>query len=154
MKMRILSCLSRLCLLALLAVMPVSCAMLQQVVKKPTVQVQKVAFHSLNMREGQLDSHLQISNPNAFALPVRELTYQLKLNGHALVEGKLKFDKQIPARGMLYLALPLRFQYQQVINGLDSILQQHQINFQLTGEVNLDLVHIPFSKSGQFKLAL
>lgn len=139
-------------LVGLLTTAATGCAVLQQVVKKPSVQVQSVSFHSQGLREGKLDSRLQVTNPNGFSLPVRTLSYRLRVNGHQLVEGKLSFDKNIPAHGSLVLNLPVRFQYQQVLNGLTSILQRRQASYQLAGELNLDLVQIPFSKSGQVNL--
>lgn len=135
-----------------LAVVLASCAVLQQVVKKPSVQVQSVNFHAQGLREGLLDSRLRIYNPNGFALPVRTLSYHLMINGHELVQGKLAFKKEIPARGSLELSLPVRFQYQQVLRGIDSMLQQRQVSYQLAGELDLELVQIPFSQSGQLGL--
>jgi LEA14-like dessication related protein len=139
-------------LLLLLAVAPTGCAVIQQVVQKPTVQVQSVSFQSQGLREGRLDSQLHIYNPNGFTLPVRSLTYRLRINGHELAHGKLSFDKQIPAHGALVLNLPVHFQYQQVLSGIESILRQHQVDYQLGGEIDLGLSQIPYSKSGQLAL--
>lgn len=139
-------------LLAVIILAPTGCAVLKQVVKKPTMKVQSVRFHSQGLREGRLDSRLHVYNPNGFALPVRNLSYRLSINGHQLAQGELSFNKTIPARGSLELSLPVRFQYQQVLSGLKSILQQRQSNYQLAGELDLDLIHIPFSKSGQLTL--
>jgi LEA14-like dessication related protein len=150
--MKTLFWLYRFCLLWLFAGGAVSCAVIQQVVEKPTVEVEAVTFHALSLSEGRLDSRLQIHNPNGFALPVRALSYRLKINGHQLLDSELAFDKQIPARGSLSLQLPMRFHYREALDGIGSVLQQHRIRFQLLGELDLQLVRIPFSKSGELTL--
>lgn len=139
-------------LVMLLAIASTGCAVLQQVMKKPSVQVQSVSFHSQGLREGRLDSRLQVYNPNGFSMPVHSLSYRLSINGHQLAQGKLSLDKKIPARGSVELRLPVHFQYQQVINGIDSILQQRKVSYQLAGKLDLQLLQIPFSKSGQLAL--
>jgi LEA14-like dessication related protein len=136
----------------LLASIIASCSVLQKAIEKPKVHVEEVSFHPVSLKEGRLDSRMQISNPNGFALPVRNLTYHLKLNDRELVNSELAFDKNIPAKGALEIHVPIHFQYGELLNGISSILQHRNIRFQLAGELDLGLVKIPFSKTGEFVL--
>ena len=129
-----------------------SCSVLQGAIQKPAVRVEEVKFHSVSRREGRLDSRMQISNPNGFSLPVRNLAYSLKLNDRELVNSQLSFDKSIPAHGTIEIQVPIRFSYGELLNGITSIFQQGNIKFQLAGEIDFRLVKIPFSKTGEFAL--
>lgn len=129
-----------------------SCSVLQQAIEKPTVHVKEVRYQPVSLKEGRLDSRMQIRNPNGFALPLRNLTYHLKLNGRVFANSKLKFDKDIPAKGMIELKVPISFQYGELLQGISSIIQHRDIQFQLAGKLDLGLIEIPFSKTGEFAL--
>jgi len=129
-----------------------SCSVLQNAIQRPTVQVENVSYHPVSLREGRLDSRLRISNPNHFALPLRTVTYRLKLNGRVFADSKLSFSKDIPAQGTLELQVPIHFRYDELLQGLSSLLVQHDIRFQIAGKLDLGLLEIPFSKSGEFAL--
>jgi len=129
-----------------------SCSVLQQAIEKPTVHVQEVKYHPVSLKEGRLDSRMQIRNPNSFPLPLRNLAYHLKLNGRVFADSRLKFDKNIPAKGMIELHVPIHFQYGELLQGISNIILQHDIKFQLAGDLDLGLVSVPFSKTGEFAL--
>lgn len=129
-----------------------SCSVLQKAIQQPTVRVEEVSYHPISLREGRLDSRLQVSNPNHFALPLRTLSYRLKLNGRVFADSKLSFDKDIPAQGTLELHVPIHFQYSGLLQGISSLLTQQDIHFQIEGKLDLGLLEIPFSKSGEFAL--
>lgn len=135
-----------------LAGLMAGCSALQKVIEKPTVRVQEVTFHAVSLREGRLDSRMLIHNPNGFSLPINKLSYSLKLNGSEFVNSTLSFDRSIPANGAVELQVPIHFQYGNLLQGLSSILQQRTINFQLAGRLDLGLIEVPFSRSGEFAL--
>ena len=139
-------------IIVLIANLMVACNVVQQAIEKPTVHVREVKYQSVSLREGRLDSRMQIRNPNSFSLPLRNLTYSLKLNGRVFANSKLTFDKDIPAKGMIELHVPIHFQYGELLHGIASIIRQHDIRFQLAGKLDLGLIEIPFSKSGAFAL--
>lgn len=138
--------------LALLVFLTAACSVLQQVVEKPTVHVKEVKYHSVSFKEGRLDSNMQISNPNRFSLPLRNLTYHLKLNDREFANSALSFDKNIPAQGTMELHVPIQFRYAELLNGIASFLQRQNVKFQIAGELDFGVVKIPFSKSGEFAL--
>ena len=129
-----------------------SCAVLQGVIEKPTVRVEEVNYHSVSLKQGRLDSRMQIFNPNRFSLPVRELTYSLRLNDRELVNSKLTFDKSIPGNGSIEIQVPININYALLLNGISSIFQRGNVKFQLAGQIDLGLVKVPFSKTGEFAL--
>lgn len=137
-------------MLLLAAMLAVSCSVLERAVEKPTVSVDSVRFQSVSLNEGRLDSQLQVYNPNAFALPTRKVTYHLKLNGRNIISSELALDKNIPARGTVALLVPIRFHYSEVLQGIASIFQQGKIQYQLSGDVDVGFMNIPFSRSGEF----
>lgn len=99
---------------------------------------------------GQLVLRMQVHNPNGFSLPIHNLTYTLRLNELHLITSQLSFDKTISANGMVELQVPVQFQYGELLNSVCSILEHHKVKFQFTGKLDLGLLTIPFSKSGEF----
>jgi len=138
--------------LVLVAGITISCEVVEQAIEKPTVYVKEVKYHPISLKEGQLDSQMQISNPNSFALPLRNMTYDLKLNDRLFANSKLAFDKNIPAKGMIELHVPIRFEYGELLHGISSIITHQDIKFRLEGKIDLGLIEIPFSKTGEFSL--
>lgn len=143
---------NRLMAFTLLAGLLASCSALQNVVAKPTVHVVAVSYRAVSFEEGQLDSRLKIRNPNGFALPVRKLVYNLKLNNREFINSSLSFDKDIPANGSIELHVPLRFRYSELFNTIQDIAQHHEVVFQFAGTLDIGPLPIPFSKAGKFSL--
>ena len=143
---------SKATLLILLAGMMAACNTIQNAIVEPNVHVKSVQYHAVSLNEGQLDAHLQLSNPNSFALPLRNMTYSLKLNERVFANSQLAFDKDLPAKGMLELDVPIRFQYGELLHGLASVITRQDVKFQLEGRLDLGLISIPFSKTGEFAL--
>lgn len=127
------------------------CATMQQIVQKPSVTVTAVRFASISLSEGRLEADLQFYNPNAFALPVRELVYHLKLNGRHLLDGQLAFDKRLAAQASLTIPVTMQFRYRDALDSLNSILQQQQISFEISGQADLQFINVPFSKTGHIR---
>lgn len=148
-KQHVLKILALLMFSALMA----SCSVIQQAIEKPTVHVKEVKYQPINLQEGRLDSRLLISNPNGFALPLRTMTYQLILNGHEFAESRLSFDRNIPAKGSIEIAVPIHIAYGGLLDGITSVLMHREMTFQLRGTLDLRLVQAHFSKTGKFTLS-
>lgn len=131
-----------------------SCSVIEKAIVKPTVRVEKVSYQPVNLKQGRLDSKIRITNPNAFALPLRTMISRLKLNGHQIANIKLNFDKNLPANESMVISAPISFQYGELVNGIRSLLEQHAVKYQLEGEIDLQLISVPFSKAGEFRLKL
>ena len=129
-----------------------ACAVVQQVVEKPTVHVLDAKYKSISLEEGRLDSDLQLSNPNGFGLPLKKMHYTLRLNNKQLASSTVSFDRTIPAHGSTRIHVPVRFRYRALLNGLGSLLQLRHVHYQLTGQLDFGLVSVAFSKSGNFVL--
>jgi len=129
-----------------------ACAIVQQVVEKPSVHVLDAKYQSVSLEEGRLDSTLQLSNPNGFGLPLKKMHYTLRLNDKQLASSTVAFDRNIPAHGSTRVHVPIRFRYRALLNGLGSLLQSNHVRYQLTGTLDFGLVSVAFSKSGGFVL--
>lgn len=138
--------------LLVLAGMTGSCSLLEQAVQKPTLQVADVSYHAVSFQKGRLDSHLRIHNPNGFALPIRNVTYSLKLNERQVVSSNLAVEKKIPADGTIEILVPVHFRYSDVMNSISDLVHLQQVRFQFAGTLDIGLLTIPFSKRGAFAL--
>jgi LEA14-like dessication related protein len=131
-----------------------ACAVVQQIVEKPSVHVLDAKYESISLEEGRLDANLQLGNPNGFGLPLKKMHYTLRLNDKQLASSTVSFDRSIPAHGSTRIHVPIRFQYRALLNGLGSLLQSRNVHYQLTGQLDFGLVTVAFSKSGEFVLRL
>lgn len=128
------------------------CSVLEQSVQKPTVTVTQVTFKQASLQEGILDARIQISNPNNFSLPVKGITYRLKLNEREFANSSMTLESKLPAQGSVQASVPITFRYVELIEGLGQLLSRQRIHFQLGGEADLGLISVPYSKSGEFDL--
>lgn len=128
------------------------CAALEDAVQKPGVSIKSVNFKPGTLQEGTLDSQIEISNPNGFSLPVKSMLYSLKLNDREFANSTLSLDRNIPARGSVQVALPIKFRYTELVGGITEVLAHKRIRFQLSGNVDFGLITVPYSKTGEFDL--
>jgi len=75
---------------ALTALLAVSCAVLESIggLQKPTVRFAGARFVSASFEHVDVDLHVEIGNPNAFALPLAPVEYTLDVEGIRLLAGK------------------------------------------------------------------
>jgi len=121
-------------------------------IKTPEVNVTKSKFTSVSLKHGRLDTQLRVSNPNAFKLPIKAISYQLFLNDKAFSSGATKHSLKIPAGGNQLVELPLDIEYKKLLGGLDSLFKSKTIRFRLQGEIDLGLVKVPYRKTGEFNI--
>ena len=68
------------------------------IAEPPTVSVKHVQFERLSWQGGQATFLLDITNPNAFTLPLSGFDYSLKLNTIEVANGEQKQSIKIPAK--------------------------------------------------------
>lgn len=148
-----------LALFALVVVMVsmAGCATLQQAIEQPTVRLANVAFLGGDLSQQVYGVTIEIDNPNGISLPVRGLSYNLRLAGKEFARGLTPDAFSIPARGREQVSFEVRTNLLESFNHLSSLLSGgvRTLDYEMSGDVQIDLPlidPIPFSRSGEIPL--
>ena len=133
-----------LCLLWVLT----GCLSVPGVVETPKISVQDVALQNISLQQGTALIRLNVSNPNAFPLPLRGVQYGLRVNGRQVASGQHAQQRNINARESMAIDIPVQMNLMEMVSLIPSIMQQRQLQYELNGQVDLPFIGIPFSKRG------
>lgn len=122
------------------------------IAEPPSVSVQNVSFERFTWQGGEAIFTLNLSNPNAFPLPLTGVDYTLALNGVEVGKGSRDQSLQIPAKQSRSVQFPLRLSFVNMASLLPGLMRQGTMQYQLRGSVHLPLFNIPFTRSGSTRL--
>jgi LEA14-like dessication related protein len=77
-----------------------ACSMFTRSVERPTATVRTVDVTSAGLTGVTGELRLDISNPNAFGVPLSGIDWQLSIGGSRAVTGTVSLSQTIPARGV------------------------------------------------------
>lgn len=143
---------SKLVALLVVAFLLSSCAALKKHVSKPSVAYQDYKLTNVSLQDASVNFYLQLNNPNPVAIPVKNISYAIRLHNRDLLQGKIQPNTRIPANGSTQITIPAKFNYQDVIGGVQALLKQHAIQYDLKGDIDLGLLKIPYHTSGEIPL--
>jgi LEA14-like dessication related protein len=138
--------------LALAGLLLAGCAALQEQFKEPQVAVQALQVNTVTLADMQLDFILGIDNPNPIAMAVSGLSYRLELEERPLFEGRTAERVQVAANGSSRITLPFTLAYEDLLSGLDALAGNKRLPYTLSGEVDMGLFTLPYSRSGELSL--
>lgn len=141
MKMKIL-------FVALFALFLHGCAGVPGVVEQPKVSVQDVSLKSLSLTQGTAIAALNVTNPNAFPIPVRGIEYGLRVNGSPVASGSQQGNLTLAARQSVPVEIPIKLQLREIIQLVPRMVRERQVKYELQGAVKLPLISIPFRRQG------
>lgn len=118
----------------------------QDLIKSPEVELSSVQVMGLGFNSQTFLLSFDISNPNAFSLPVRSVSYALKLDGQRFASGETPSEFSVPANGEGQFAISVDLNLLQTAPQLLSIVRQsarEDVNYQLDGNLEVDLPFVP-----------
>jgi len=122
------------------------------IAEPPVVSVKQVRLERLNWQGGEANFTLNVTNPNAFPLPLTGFDYGLSLNGVEVASGEKEQSIRIPARQSQQVSVPLKLSFVNMATMLPGLLRQGTMQYQLAGAVHLPWFNIPFKRSGNTNL--
>jgi LEA14-like dessication related protein len=143
----------RCAVLMLLTVLVSGCAGLGAYREPPRVSLVSIQPKEMGVLEQRYGLRLRVLNPNDTALPVKGMSYSLRINDHEFAYGVSRQPVTIPPYGEALLDVD-------VVSNLLSVLQQLQeadtgkwetLTYQLTGHLSLEnrLGKLPFDYRGE-----
>ena len=122
------------------------------IAEPPQVSVKNVQFERLNWQGGDANFTINISNPNAFPLPLTGFDYTLSVNNIEVATGNQEQSMTIPSRQSKDIQVPLKVSFVNIARMLPGLFGQGTMQYKLAGSAHLPWLNIPFSRSGSTNL--
>ena len=132
---------------------------LENLVKSPSVELRNVQVVGLGFNSQTFLLSFDVSNPNPFGLPVRSVSYGIKLDGQRFASGKTPSEFSVPANGETKFAISVDLNLLQTAPRLLSILRQsvrEDVKYELEGVLAVDIPLTPpvsYRNSGTIRLS-
>ena len=135
-----------LAILAALAGLGACQTMPENLIEKPEVSLRGVDVVGLGFNAQTFLLTFDISNPNAFALPVNHITYSVKLDGQRFAAGQTPGEIRVPAAGTSQFAISVELDLLNTAPTLLSIVREgvrRDVPYELKGELGIDIPFTP-----------
>lgn len=130
----------------------VGCASLTKPWQAPEVALAGLRVKDLGLAQQTLILTLAVKNPNDRTLPIKGLTYRLKLEGNEIAQGASALDRQIPAFGEALADVEVTGSLLALVQQLPALaLKDRPLDWTLSGTATIadGLLTLPYRYSGQ-----
>ncbi|MBN1426304.1 LEA type 2 family protein [Candidatus Fermentibacteria bacterium] len=139
---------------------PVQHAGTLPMVKLPSLSVSRLHVRDLTLTGATMDIVLSMSNPNAFDLSMKQIGYNLSINGASWVTGQSHRTDSIPRKGHGELRIPVSLDFLHIGAGIyDLVRGSSEVSYQLGGSVGLGTslpllqqATLPLNESGSIRI--
>jgi LEA14-like dessication related protein len=146
---------------ALLLALPVlcSCATVQEAVIAPQVSLRSVQVERLDFRNQTFLLAFDVTNPNPITLPIKSVSYGVKLDGMRFASGETSSNFSIPAGGDTEFTISADLDLLNTAPALLAIVRdatRSNIPYELDGELGVDIPFVKplsFRASGQIRVS-
>lgn len=118
------------------------------VVAPPSISVQDVSLQSLSLTQGTALVGLQVTNPNAFPIPLEGIQYNLRLNGTPVASGDQRQSTYLQPNQPTAVQIPVQLQLATIMQLAPMLWQSRSVQYQLDGAVRLPFISVPFQRQG------
>lgn len=125
-----------------------ACASVPGIVEPPKINIQNVQLQDLSLTEGTAMVTLNVSNPNAFPIPLQAIEYGLSLNGRQVARGAREQSLTLAARQDAPITVPIKLDFVELLRLAPEVLRSGGVNYDLSGAVKLPLISVPFQRQG------
>lgn len=140
-------------LLTLLPLLAVGCVhQIQQLIDEPTVE-----FIGMSMTEPGVFSatpvfRFELQNTNPMSLDIRNITYDLTVNGRKFVKGASDQTRRLPAAGRETVSLSIPFSFLDLFPAMAGFQEAEAIPYELTGTIGVGPFAVAYRASGRFEV--
>ena len=129
--------------------------------EKPTASVKGMSLGAVNAAGLTMNFDVDVTNPNAFAVPLTAADYGLSISGTKVLDGKAQPGGELPAKGTRSLVLPVAVTFENLMAAEQALVKSGgNVPFSLdaglsAGSGNALLgqsVRVPLSYSGTLPL--
>lgn len=136
-----------------------SCASMEELVQPPRVSLRYVKVQDLDFKRQTFVLGFDVTNPNPVSLPVRSVSYGIKLDGYRFASGETVSAFTIPASSDAEFAISADLDLLSTAPALLTIVRQatrRDIPYELEGSLGIDiplLKPVEFESSGEIRLS-
>jgi len=137
--------------LVLTAVLLSSCASFENVVSAPKVSLRNVHVEDIGLDGQTFLLAFDVTNPNPFPLPIKTISYDVKLDGHRFASGETVSAFTVPAGSDGEFGISVHVNLLQTAPELLFIVRdasRRDIPYSLEGQLGID---IPYTKPVKFE---
>ncbi|MFI0400323.1 MAG: LEA type 2 family protein [Thiolinea sp.] len=124
------------------------CSAVPNVVVPPSISVQDVSLQSLSLTQGTGLVSLNVTNPNAFPIPLEGVQYNLRLNGTQVASGDQRQSMYLYPNQPTAVQIPVQLQLATLMHLAPVLWQNRAVQYQLDGAVRLPFISVPFQRQG------
>jgi len=140
--------------LLLLAMLTSACASLTPRIEAPQVTLQSVRLLRIADGKAEIALGLRVFNPNATALAIQALDYEITLDGRPAANGRTVRAETLPANGEAKVDLYGRVDTGAVFTAMMALGSQLPVAYTLKGTVTAkDWPPLPFSRKGEVAIS-
>lgn len=123
-------------------------------VREPAVQFRNMSVSNITFDDVTLLFDFDVTNPNRFGVRAAGYEYDFFINDRSFVQGSMDEPVAIERESASVIQIPVTLSYQEVYRTFSSVLNQDQISYNLSTEVDFDLPvlgmqSVPVSTSGE-----
>ncbi len=118
------------------------------VIEQPKISIQNIAVQNISLTQGTALVTINVSNPNAFPIPLQGIEYGLRLNGHPVASGDQTQTVSLGARQEVPVTIPIKLDFVQLLQLAPEAMRARNLHYDLTGAVKLPFVKVPFQRQG------
>lgn len=137
--------------LAVMTVMLSACASLENMVSAPSVSLRNVHVQDVGFEGQTFLLAFDVTNPNPFPLPIKTVSYGVRLDGHRFASGEAASAFTVPAGSDGEFAISVNLNLLETAPELLFIVRdaaRRNIPYSLYGELGID---IPYTKPISFE---
>jgi LEA14-like dessication related protein len=111
----------------------------------PDVNVEDIRVDSLNFKRADIILNAAIRNDNVFEIKIRDYSYEMQIEDHDLIKGKVKGVTTLKARGTTNISIPVTLSFKEFGKTLFELLKkgkkvQYNLTLNLTIESEINMI--------------
>lgn len=123
-------------------------------VREPAVDFREMSVSNITFDSVTLLFDFDVSNPNRFGVSAEGYEYDFFINNRSFISGSMNDPVTIERESASIIQIPVTLSYQEVYRTFSSVMNQDQIAYELSTEVDFDLPvlgmqSVPVSTSGE-----
>ena len=136
----------------LLSVLFFSCATLEQLIQKPTVELVGMSLRDMSLFDGTMVFKFKVTNPNPMGATLSNLSYNLKIDNNEFIKGVQDKGIRLPAGGWEIVELPLTVNYLEFFDSVTEFINNDEIPYDLSGSFGIMGFNIPYHTKGKLSI--
>ncbi len=130
-----------------------SCTSLrQELIRKPGIGFEGSELKDMSLFEATATFRFRIINSNPMGLNIRNITYNLRLNGKKFISGISDKDLRVRSAGEGVLELPIVIHYDDIFESSENISETNKIGYDLSGTMDVGPFTLPYHAKGSLNL--